>query len=191
MNIEYEITFPNIKREEVYEKLKLIGAEQIRTEFYQKRINFDLAKLTQKREWIRLRTDGLKNTLAYKSLNPAEGIVGQKELEIEVSSFEDTKELMILAGAHLKNQQENKREIWKYKDVEIMIDEWPFLEPFLDIEGKNEVAVKNIVTKLGLSWSDGIFENVTYLYMKKYKIGQQKINNETPILIFDMENPFL
>ena len=135
MNIEYEITFPDINREDMYKRLKSIGAEQIRTEFFQKRINFDLTKSAgKKREWIRLRTDGQKTTLAYKSLNPSEGIQGQKELEIEVSSFDDTRDIMVLAGAHLKNEQESKREIWEYNGVEITIDEWPFLNPFIEMQ---------------------------------------------------------
>ena len=50
----------------------------------------------------------------------------------------------------LKNTstQENYREIWKNDAIEICIDTWPGLLPYIEIEGKNQEIVKKYVEKM-------------------------------------------
>lgn len=71
-----------------------------------------------------------------------------------------------------------------------MFDTWPFLEPFIEIEGPSESAVQDVAEQLGLDWNDAIFGAVDELYSKVYNISKDRINNNTPKIIFDMENPF-
>ena len=71
------------------------------------------------------------------------------------------------------------------------IDTWPFLETFVEIEGENELEVRNISEQLGFNWGNAIFDGVTLQYANKYHITKERINNQTPKIIFDMENPFL
>lgn len=120
-----------------------------------------------------------------------ETISGQKELEVEVGNFDNTVSMLKLLGFREKAYQETKRELWRLNDVEIMIDEWPFLEPFIEIEGANEEAVRAIAEKLGFDYSEAIFGPVTIQYSQKYNLEEDLINNKTPKIIFDMENPFV
>lgn len=76
-------------------------------------------------------------------------------------------------------------------DVEITIDEWPFLEPFVEVEGKSEEAVKAVSEKIGFTYNDALFCAVGTLYSKKYNLDEDIINNKTPKIVFEMENPFL
>jgi len=87
--------------------------------------------------------------------------------------------------------QENKRELWSLNSVEVCIDEWPFLEPFVEIEGKSEETVKEIAKELGFDYSEARFCSAGRLYSEKYEIYEEVINTETPKVVFDMENPFL
>ena len=57
MDIEFEAKFLNINKDEIREKLKQVGAELVRPEFWQKRINFDLPEETP-HTWIRVRDEG-------------------------------------------------------------------------------------------------------------------------------------
>ena len=74
-------------------------------------------------------------------------------------------------------------------EVEIMIDEWPFLEPFVEVEGKSEEEVKKVSEKIGFDYSKALFSNTALLYQRKYNIPNDKINVE-PLVVFDMKNPF-
>jgi len=55
MNIEYEVTYTNINKDEVREKLRAAGARLIKKEFMQKRIVFNLPDGHQiKGGWLRV-----------------------------------------------------------------------------------------------------------------------------------------
>jgi adenylate cyclase, class 2 len=190
MNIEYEATFTNINKEKIREILKEKGGELIRPEFLQKRVVFNLPE-ERKIEggWIRVRDEGDKITVSLKIVN-GDKIEDQKEICLEVNKFEEAEELLIFLGCIKKAYQESKRELWKIDDVEITIDEWPFLEPFVEIEGDSEEKVKAVSEKLGFQYEDALFCSVDLLYSKKYNISKEMINNKTPKIIFNMENPF-
>ena len=69
------------------------------------------------------------------------------------------------------------------------MDEWPFLEPFVEVEGKSEEDVRKVSEKIGFDYSKALFSNAGMLYQKKYNIPNSEINKE-PLIIFNMENPF-
>ena len=189
MEIEYEATFENINKDEMREKLKKAGATLVRPEFLQKRIPFYLPgeKVTDK-NFVRVRDEGDKITMSYKSFD-GDKIENQKELCIEVSDFDKAVEFLELIGCKKKSFQESKRELWKLDNVDIMMDEWPFLEPFVEVEGKSEEDVRKVSEKIGFDYSKALFSNAGMLYQKKYNIPNSEINKE-PLIIFNMENPF-
>ena len=190
MEIEYEATFENINKDEIRKKLKNAGATLVKPEFLQKRIPFYLpGENVTGKGFARVRDEGDKITMSYK-LFDGDKIENQKELCIEVSDFDKAVELLELLGCKKKSYQESKREIWKLDEVEIMIDEWPFLEPFVEVEGKSEEEVRKVSEKVGFDYSKALFSNSALLYQKKYNISNNKINVE-PLVVFDMENPFL
>jgi len=190
LDIEFEAVFEKINKDEIRKKLNNIGAELIIPENIQTRKAF---KLPQNKDdgFIRVRKEiNGKTTMTIKIFTNKK-ISGQKEVEITVDDFDKSVNILQTLGLKQKAFQETKRELWKVDDVEIMIDEWPFLEPFIEIEGKNENAVKEISRKLGFDYHKAIFGPVTILYAKKYNISENQINNETPQIVFDMENPFI
>ncbi len=75
--------------------------------------------------------------------------------------------------------------------VEITIDEWPYLEPFVEIEGPNETAVRQVAEKLGFDWPQAKFCAVGTLYSEKYGLSLDRINNHTPRIVFNEKNPFI
>jgi adenylate cyclase, class 2 len=190
MNIEYEATFINIDKTRMREILKEKGGELVYPEFLQKRVVFNLPK-ERKIEggWIRIRDEGNKITMSLKIIN-GDKIENQKEICLRVDNFKEAEELLIFLGCDKKAYQENKRELWRINDVEVTIDEWPFLEPFVEVEGNSEEEVKQVSEKLGFLYQDALFCSVDTLYSKKYNIPKEVINNETPKIVFDMENHF-
>ena len=190
MNIEYEATFPNVDKDDIRDRLRKAGATLIKPEFLQRRIPFHLPKETRSKDkFIRVRDEGDRITLSLKIFE-GDKIEDQKEICLTVNSFDDTVKLFELIGCEPKSYQESKREIWELDGVEIMIDEWPFLEPLVEVEGRSEEEVKKVSEKIGFDYSKAVFCAASKLYQEKYNIKEDFIN-VAPRIVFDMDNPFL
>ena len=191
MEIEFEATFINIDKDRVRGKLKGLGAQLIKSEFLQKRIVFNLPKGHEiQGGWLRVRDEGDKITMSLKVVD-GDSISDQKEVQLNIDNFDNAVLLLESIGCNRKAFQESKREIWSIDNVEIMIDEWPFLEPYVEVEGKSEEAVKQICGKLGFDYSQALFDSVDGQYSLKYGVSKELINQRTPEILFNMENPFL
>lgn len=189
MQIEYEATFTNVDKDEIRKRFRQAGAELIRPEYLQKRIPLHLPKEKRSRDaWLRVRDEGDKITLSLKVVD-GDKIENQKELCLEINNFDDAVELLKAIGCEPKSYQETRRELWKLDGADITIDEWPFLEPFVEVEGDSEKAVQDASEKIGFNYADALFCAVGKLYQMKYGIHPDKINGLEK-LVFDMENPF-
>lgn len=193
MEIEFEATYTNTSKIQIRKKLKIAGAILVKPEFLQKRCTFNFPKGHEiEGGWLRVRDEQDKITLSLKVVSGNTRIDEQKEIELTVDSFESACELLKLTGCKQKAYQENLRERWELDGVEITIDEWPYLEPFVEIESDSEAKVKTVSEKLGFDYSKAYFGAVGGLYAEKYQIDENRINNHTPEILFDMEeNPFL
>lgn len=190
MQIEYEAKFLDVDKDEVCERLRQAGATLVRPEFLQRRIPFHLPK--EKRHydtWLRVRNEGDKVTLSLKAID-GDAIENQKELCLTVDSFDTAVELLQSIGCEPKSYQETKRELWQLDGVDITLDTWPFLEPFAEVEGPSEEAVRAVSEKLGFDYSKAEFGAVGKLYHQKYGIIPDEINSVEKI-VFEMENPFV
>lgn len=190
MNTEYEATFCDVNKDDVRKRLKAAGATLVRPEYLQKRIPFHLPKETRSNDaWLRVRDEGDKITLSLKKVD-GDRIEDQKEICLAVDDFDNAVELLSLIGCEPKAYQETKRELWRLDGVDITIDEWPFLEPFVEVEGESEERVRAVSEKIGFDYSTALFCAVGLLYKMKYGIHPDEINNVKK-MVFDMENPFL
>lgn len=189
MDIEYEATFENIDKNEMRTKFKKAGAKLIRPEFLQKRIVFYLPN-KQRHAWLRVRDEGDKNTMSLKIID-GDKIQNQKEICLDIDNFNKAVEFLTVIGCEKKGYQETKRELWELDSVEITIDEWPFLEPFVEVEGKSEQDVKKVCAKIGLNYDKALFCAIGELYKRKYGVSLDYINNKTPLLTFKSKNPLL
>lgn len=192
MKTEFEATFTNVSKDEVRDKLNLASAKLVRPEFLQRRYVFHLPKEHEagRDGWARVRDEGDKITMSVKVVS-GNKIDDQKESCLEVNDFEEARHFLSAIGCKEKGYQESKREIWMLDDVEITLDEWPFLEPFVEIEGKSEEEVKIAAEKLGFDYNKAQFCAVGKLYRMKYGFSEDVINSKTPRMVFDMENPFV
>lgn len=190
MDIEYEATFTNINKEEIRSLLIKAGAELIRKEYLQKRAVFDLPKGNEiEGGWLRVRSEGDKTTMSLKVVD-GDRIENQREIQLVVDSYDKAKNFLRNIGCLERAYQENKREWWRLDDVDITIDEWPFLEPFVEIEGKSEKDVQAVSDKIGFDYNKARFCSVDVLYSEKYNLSLKVINEEMPRIVFEMETPF-
>lgn len=178
MHTEYEVRVLDINKEEIIKKLENLGAKKIADFDYRRRVyNFNPPV---DHKWIRLRTDGRKTTLTVKKLESLE-IDGTKETEIEVSDFEETNNLLNELGYKAHTYQENKRTRYILNGVELDIDTWPYIPTYLEIEGKNEKAVKDMIKFLELDESKVTTVDVQGVFKEFYNIEIANI----PVVKFD------
>jgi adenylate cyclase class 2 len=190
MQTEYEATFVGVDKDEMRSRLVAAGATLVRPEFLQRRVPFDLPGGQHSHDaWVRVRDEGDKITLSLKMIT-GERIEDQKEMSLTVDDFDKAVAMMEMIGCREKSYQETKRELWTLDGAEITIDEWPFLEPFVEVEGESEEVVKAVSEKIGFNYADAKFCAVGTLYFEKYGIYPGEVNNLKE-LIFEMENPFL
>jgi adenylate cyclase class 2 len=191
MDIEFEATFPNIDKSVIRQSLKNAGAVLVRPEFMQTRVIINPPDFVKnKNAWIRLRNEGDKVTLTYKVI-AGNKIEDQKEICLQVDDFAKTLEFLQKIGCEVKSWQESTRELWRLAGVEICLDEWPYLPPFVEIEGQSELAVKVTAEKIGFDYSQAQFGNVGNLYQKKYGIEPHLIHEQIARLTFADPNPFI
>lgn len=178
MNTEIEAKFTKVNPREIRKRLINIGAELKKSERLMKRKNFDYPdnRLEKVGGWIRLRDEGDKITLAYKQLNDR-SLHGTKEVSVTVSDFEQTANLLLAVGFEMKSYQETKRESWNYKNVDVEIDIWPWIPPFVEIEGEREGLVKTVAKDLGFDWKDAKHGSVENAYQEIFDVTEAEIDS--------------
>lgn len=159
---EYEIKVLDIDVAAVRSALVTAGFEEQGTLNFRRYI-YDL---DESQAWIRLRTDGTRSTLTYKKFLK-DAIDGVEEIEVEVSDFDKTNELLEHVGHTASKYQENRRHLYTRDSVEVSIDEWPHIPPYLEIEAHNEATVTDWLEQLGLRDLPCTSETTTEVY-KRY-----------------------
>lgn len=176
MQLELEAKFYPIDKEAIIQKLKLLGAINTSPERLMRRAVYDQSvNPSINCTYARVRDEGDKVTMSLKVNAPGGGtIYDQKESQVIINSFESGRE--ILAGLGLKETgyQENKRSTWKYLNSEIVVDEWPALLPYLEIEGPTESEIRTIAERLGMDWATKTFVSTDGLYAKQYGITDKE-----------------
>lgn len=149
MKPEIEAKFLEIDHKQFRKILKSKGARLVNPNRLLRRKNFDYPdkRMNETNGWVRVRDEGDKVTLAYKQLDHR-GLDGTKEVSVVVNSFKETCLLLESIGLERKSYQETKRESWKLGDVEVELDEWPWVPGFVEIEASNEKKTKRICRNL-------------------------------------------
>lgn len=108
------------------------------------------------------------------------------ELELRVDSFDSACEMFEQCGIPAKSFQENYRELWENKDIQVTIDTWPGLSPFAEVEARSEVIVKDISEQLGFNFSNAVFGSIDVVYEKELGIPASNVIRLSAITF---ENP--
>lgn len=126
-------------------------------------------KLINPNKWVRLRksNDKIELTLKHIYEKDAHDIQKVKEYEINVSDLSETNLLLNEMGIVNRNYQEKIRYSFVYKTAEIELDEWPLLEPYMEIECDNEKVIEEIIESLNLHNKEIVSLNTEQLYKRK------------------------
>lgn len=177
MQTEFEAKFLNQNHELLRKRLNAAGAVCTAKNrvMFRKTFDYPNDSLNKIDAWVRVRDEGGKVTLAYKKLDNRK-VDGTKEVLVEVSSFEKTCQLLRAIGLEQKSYHETKRESWELDEVQVELDEWPWIKPFVELEGPDEKSIKIVAARLGLDWAEALHGSVENAYQAEYDVTEQEVD---------------
>ena len=104
---------------------------------------------------LRVRQD-IGAHLTYK--RPTEIPEDRLEIELEVDDGESATEFLNALGFEVVALYEKYREIFILEDCSIFLDELPF-GSFVEVEGNSIEAIRNVADSLGLEWNKRVPKN--------------------------------
>ncbi len=187
MDTELEAKWLDINHDDMRQKLKASGATLVQPERLMTRKVFDFEdrRLDKISGWVRVRNEGNKVTMSYKQLNDRT-LHGTKEITVLVDDFERACNFLESIGLNPYSYQETKRESWRIGDVEIELDTWPWIPPFVEIEASSEEALKDAAAKLGLDYTKALHGSVETAYQAVYNVTEEEIDNWNEIKFSDV-----
>ena len=170
MKTEIEVKFVNIDIDALRQKLNDVGAVLEQPMRLMRRVLIEQPEHEAKHSFIRIRDEGDKTTLCFKRRDHSDSkaIDDTKEIEVGVSDFDTTVEIFRQAGWPPKTYQETRRETWRLTDTEVVIDEWPWIPPQVEIEGTDEQAVRTVAEQLGFDWNEARLGHIDHIYQEYY-----------------------
>ena len=168
MATEIEAKFLNIDHDDIRAKLLAVGAVLEAPMRLMRRQLFDFpdGRLHAANGGrVRVRDEGGRTTLNYKS---DDGGQYAQEFETIVGSYNETVEILEAIGLIAFTHQQTKRETWQLGDTEVVLDVWPWLNPFIEIEGPSEDRIRAVTQQLGLDWAAAVFGGADTVYRLQY-----------------------
>ena len=171
MQTEIEAKFLNVDIDDIRRRLTQAGAHLEQPMRQMKRALIEEPHHAKQSMFIRIRDEGDKVTLCLKKKTKElmEATIDSTfEIETTVGDFDTTVQIFDVAGWKYTTFQESKRETWVLDEAEVVIDEWPWINPYIEIEAATEGIVRSVADKLGFSWDDAVFGSVDVIYNKEY-----------------------
>ena len=118
-------------------------------------------------KWIRLRQTGDEVTITIKKVLDGAGeyeLDAVEEIEFNIPSKEEGLHFLEDLGYFVDRHQEKMRIAFAYKNCEIVIDKWPMIKPYIEVEGPTEKEIKEVVEILGYSEEQMVVINTDDVY---------------------------
>jgi len=171
---EIEVKFLNIDPDDLEIKLRGMGATKV-GEFFYRWSTFDYPdwRLDKAASWLRLRDEGDKIMLTFKQRLGADAHdgttndTGMEEVEVAVSSFEGTVDLLHRLGFVEKHYAEKRRARYERDGVEYDIDTLPEVKPYLEIEAPSWEQIDKAIAALQLDPADKKIFSANQIYAQQ------------------------
>ena len=188
MHKEIEAKFIRVNPEDVRARLGAAGAQLVMPMTLLKRAILDTPEMNREEAFMRVRDEGDRITMVYKQ-HARLALGGANEIPLGVDDFHMAIQLLEKIGLIYKSYQETRRETWTFNNTQITIDEWPWLDPLIEVESESEEAVQATANTLGFEWKDAVFGGIMVVYQEKYPgltptdsiINLREVKFDTPL----------
>lgn len=173
---EIEMHFLDVDVAVVETKLKELGAVRESEETLEEWIY-------KKPEWknvngrLRIRRKSMKSEeckVAYKEFTQ-DVADGNLEIEFKMEHFKEAVLFVEKMGLPLSRHQQKKRIHYSIDNMEVDIDFWPLIPPYVEIEGPSREAVEALAVKLGFDPAKASGLDNFYIYKDVYGINVDEI----------------
>ena len=162
---EIEVKFPLQDRHELTRRLHELGAQRLYPETFEDNIVLDRrGELRTKGALLRVRKFGKYSLATFKGPISIEagGIKTREEVQTGVESFELAIQMFDSLGFKPVFRYQKYREVWRFRDAEIVLDRTPIGEYF-EIEGAVD-HFRTIAAELGMNFEQAIRLTYADLY---------------------------
>ena len=118
-------------------------------------------------KWIRLRQTGDETTITIKKVVDGKGeydLDAVEELEFGVPNIVIGKSFLENMGYFPARHQKKMRIAYDYENTEVVIDKWPKIPPYIEVEGKTKEEIYHVVNALGFKPEDVKIINTDDVY---------------------------
>lgn len=164
---EIEVKFYLTDPEGFVVRLNAVGAIMKRKRCHETDLRFDneAGDLRVSGQVLRLRKDK-RVTLTYKGAGGVTtGVSSRREIEVNVSDFNITRELLKAIGYNPCLMYEKYRTAYDLNRCEIVLDEMPY-GWFCEIEGDSPLAIQQTAELLTLNWETRILDSYSFLFAR-------------------------
>ena len=164
MAVEIEVKFVLGDRHELTRKLHELGAQRLYPETFEDNIILDRrGELRTRGALLRVRKFGKYALATFKGpVSIDGGVKSRTEVQTGVESFELAIQLFDSLGFKPSFRYQKYREVWRLRDVEVVIDRTPIGEYF-EIEGPLE-TIRAVAGDLGMNMEHAIRQTYVDLY---------------------------
>lgn len=190
--VEYEYQFPDFKRSELLNGLDDLGAKKLH-----KRVKYNVTYFYPpgKKDFYRVRKEHKIVTFTKKILRNDQNLPAlEYEIAIEKGSSYD--EIVAFVSDILpKKYKRNIINVEKYREKwivgkgchEVVIDEWPGLPPYIEVDCTTQEALDRVVKLLNLNMDTSFRKGSFDLYQRIYGIKNRGVLFDTSLTFTDIE----
>lgn len=168
--------FLDINKDIILKKIKELNWVCKKDNVLMKRVIFQ--KFNEKnKSYCRVRDEWDKIMTTYKEIKDWKlDINSVKEINCVVWDFDDMVEIFKKSWLEQISYEESYREIWEINnEIEICIDLWPWLKPYIEIEWESEDVVKKYSQLLWFDFQKWTFGSVFDIYWIELWISYDKL----------------
>lgn len=183
---EVEVKFYINNLNALEQRLKNLKAELFQQRVHEINYRYDLpdGTLTRGQRVLRLRQDQ-HAVLTYKGpAEPGQPVSVRREIEVEVSSFNSTKNILEALGYEISIMYEKQRTTYSMQDIHVTLDEMPYGN-FIELEGPDAGSIQAMAAELGLDWDARVLGS----YLGLFAQVKEKLNLEAKHLTFSEVGP--
>ncbi len=162
---ELEVKYLVADLAKLEQRLQALGAllKSARTHEINLRFDTQDGALEIGKQVLRLRRDQAVH-LTYKGPSTSQqGVRVRTEIEFTVEDFDKARRFLEVLGYQVALMYEKYRTTYTLDGVEILLDELPYGD-FVEIEGSNPQAIRDVNDRLGLDWERRAPESYTVLF---------------------------
>ncbi len=168
--------FLNVNVEALEKKLYEIGAERVSEEILEEWI-FKKPEWKGKNGRLRIRRKNMQSEeceIAYKEFTQ-DVADGNLEIEFKVARVSEAVLFVEKMDIPLSRHQQKKRIHYRVGDIQVDIDFWPLIPPYLEIEGETREKVEALARQLGFDPAQASGLDNFYIYKDVYGINVDEI----------------